>query len=419
MAAEPIGARPAAPARDGSAVRVAHRRLAQVLCLDDFEAAARRALPRPLFEYIAGAAETNQSFERNRSQFREWSLVPRALVDVSKRDMSVTLLGQRWRAPVGIAPMGITAISAYRGDLVLARAAQEAGIPMVMSGSSLIPMEAVVAAAPGTWFQAYLPGRPEQIDALIARVRTAGYGTLVITIDTPVAANRENNLRAGFSTPLRPSLRLAWEGVTHPRWLFGTFVKTLLRHGMPHFENNYAERGAPILSRNVLRDYSDRGHIDWSTLASIRRMWQGPLVVKGILHPDDAVAAVRLGADALVVSNHGGRQLDGAVAPLRVLPRIVDAVGDTPVLLDSGVRRGTDVLKAIALGARMVLVGRPFSFAGAVAGPAGVAHAIELITSEVKRDMGLLGVTRLDDIGPQHLHDDRTPVAPPARGPAG
>ncbi|MCW0038147.1 alpha-hydroxy-acid oxidizing protein, partial [Acinetobacter baumannii] len=184
--------------------------------------------------------------------------------------------------------------------------------------------------------------------ALLDRVAAAGVQTLVITVDTPVAANRENNVRAGFSTPLRPGPGLAWQGISHPRWLFGSFLKTLWRHGMPHFENNYAHRGAPILSASVMRDFSDRSHLAWPHLAAIRQRWHGQLVVKGILSAADAVLARDHGADGLIVSNHGGRQLDGAVAPLRVLPGIVRAVPGLPVMLDSGVRRGTDVLKALA-----------------------------------------------------------------------
>jgi L-lactate dehydrogenase (cytochrome) len=219
-------------------------------------------------------------------------------------------------------------------------------------------------------------------------------------VDTPVAANRENNVRAGFSTPLKPSLSLAWQGIGHPRWLLGTFLKTLVRHGMPHFENNYATRGAPILSPSVLRDFSDRAHLAWPHLAAIRQRWGGQLVVKGILTPEDAVTARDHGADGLIVSNHGGRQLDGAVAPLRVLAAIVRAVPGLPVMLDSGVRRGTDAVKALALGARCVFVGRPFNYAASVAGQAGVAHGIALLCAEISRDMAMLGLNRLDQITP-------------------
>lgn len=278
---------------------------------------------------------------------------------------------------------------------------------MIMSGSSLIRLEEVAAASPQAWFQAYLPGDEASIAALIERVAQAGFRTLVITVDTPVAANRENNVRAGFSTPLRPSLRLAWEGLTHPRWSIGTFARTILRHGMPHFENNYATRGVPILSPNVERDFSDRGHLNWQDFALIRAQWKGHLVVKGILSADDARLARDAGADAIIVSNHGGRQLDGAVSPLRALPDVVAACPGIPVMLDGGVRRGSDVLKALALGARLVFVGRPFAYAAAVGGQAGVAHAINLLATEVSRDMAMLGVNGLDEISrARHLVEE-------------
>lgn len=371
-------------------------RLRGILSLDDFEPAARRHLPRPIFGYIAGAVETNRSLAANREAFDEHAFVPRVLVDISRRSTQCTVFGKTWSAPFGIAPMGICALSSYRGDLVLARAAADAGVPMIMSGSSLIRLEEVASACPGTWFQAYLPGDEPRIGALIERVAAAGFRTLVITVDTPVSANRENNVRTGFSTPLRPTPRLFWDGITHPRWLFGTFLRTLLRHGMPHFENNYATRGAPIVSHNVARDFSDRGHLNWAHFRFIRSIWPGRLVIKGILSADDARIARDAGADGIIVSNHGGRQLDGAVAPLRVLPSIVAACPDLPVMMDSGVRRGTDVLKALALGARCVFVGRPFAYAAAVGGVAGVTHAIDLLTQEISRDLAMLGVNDVE-----------------------
>jgi len=368
------------------------RVLRGILSLDDFEAAARRRLPRPIYGYVAGAAENNHSRDDNRAAFAELGFVPRVLVDVSRRDQSVELFGRRYATPFGIAPMGISALSAYRGDIVLARAAQAAGIGAIMSGSSLIPLEAVHEAAPGTWFQAYLPGDPARIDALIERVARAGYRTLVLTVDIPVSANRENNVRTGFSTPLKPSLRLAWDGLTHPAWLAGTFLRTLARHGMPHFENSFATRGAPILSANVLRDFSARDHLNWAHVARIRRAWKGELVIKGIMSPADAALARQHGVDGIIVSNHGGRQLDGTVSPLRVLPDVAEAAGGMVVMMDSGIRRGADVLKALALGARYVFVGRPMNYAAAVAGEAGVAHAIRLLRDEVDRNLAMLGL---------------------------
>ena len=375
----------------------------KILCLDDFEAPARRRLPAPLFGYVSGATETNASLQGNRSAFDAWRFVPQVLVNVAARSTEVTLFGQRYSAPFGIAPMGAVGLMAYRGDLALAGAAQAAGVPMVLSGSSLVRLEEVLETAPGTWFQAYLGRNPDDTLALVQRVRAARVPVLVVTVDSAVVPNRENNLRSGFRTPLRPDLRLLWQGLTHPRWALGTFAQTLLRHGMPHFENAGAGRGAPLVARDVTRDFSGREHLDWSALAEIRSRWEGPLVLKGVLHPQDARRARAAGVDGLIVSNHGGRQLDGAVSPLQVLPQIADAAGPLTVMADSGFRRGTDVLKALALGAQAVFVGRPMNYAAAVGGPAGVAHAIGLLQAEVRADMGLLGLNRLSELGPHHL----------------
>ena len=275
---------------------------------------------------------------------------------------------------------------------------------MIMSGSSLIRLEEVAEANPDVWFQAYVPGDSDRIEGLIGRVRRAGFKTLVVTVDVPTAGNRENNIRARFSTPLRPSLRLAWDGIAHPCWLFGTALRTLVRHGLPHFENSQATRGAPIISSDVLRDFGRRNHLHWGHLEMMRQRWPGRLIVKGILHPEDARRARDHGADGIIVSNHGGRQLDGAVTALQMLPAVVQALGpDYPVMVDGGFRRGGDVLQALALGAKFVFVGRPFNYAGAVAGQAGVQHAIAILASEIRRNLVLLGALRPTDLGPQHL----------------
>jgi L-lactate dehydrogenase (cytochrome) len=378
-------------------------RLGHVLCLDDFEALARRHLPAPVFAYISGGVERNQSLRANVQAFADYEFVTRVLIDTSKRTTAVELFGKKWSAPFGIAPMGLSALSAYRGDLVLAKAAATQGVPMIMSGSSLIRMEDIVQANPDAWFQAYLPGDEADRLALITRAKAAGFGTLVITLDASIASNREHNVRAGFSTPLRPSVRLAWEGFTHPRWLFGTFLRTLINHGMPHFENNFARRGAPILSAHVLRDYADRGHLGWADIEKIRAMWSGQLILKGILDAHDARRGVDMGADGIIVSNHGGRQLDGTVSPLRVLPDIVKACPEVPVMIDSGFRRGTDVLKALALGAKFVFVGRPFNYAATVAGETGVCRGIMLLREEVSRNLAMLGTAQPSEVDQSYL----------------
>ena len=377
--------------------------LSSLLNLDDFERAARAHLPRPIFAYVSGAVEDNAAFRDNRAAFDEWGFVPRVLVDVSKGVMSAPLFDKTYALPVGIAPMGISAMSAYRGDLVLARAAREANIPMIMSGSSLIRLEEVAKENPDAWFQAYLPGETTRIAALLDRVAAAGFRTLVVTVDVAVLPSRENNVRAGFSLPLRPGVRLAWDGITRPRWLFGTLFRTLLRHGMPHFENSFAERGAPVIARNIERDFAARDHLNWSHVEAIRRQWKGRFVLKGIMSPADARRAREAGIDGIIVSNHGGRQLDATVSPLRVLPAIAAEAGNMTVMMDSGVRRGTHVLKALALGARFVFVGRPFNYAAAIAGEEGVRHAIALLAIEIRRNMALLGINSLAEMTPERL----------------
>jgi L-lactate dehydrogenase (cytochrome) len=374
------------------------RRLRRILSLDDFEHAAQRHLPRSVFGYVSGGCEDNFSLKGNRSAFAEYGFVTRVLRGVSARSPATTLLGKTWSAPFGIAPMGMCALSAYRGDLAQARAAASANIPMLVSGTGLIALEDVRAVNPDAWFQAYVPGEPARIEALLDRVARAGYQTLVVTADTPVSGNRENHVRVGFSSPLRPSLGLAWQGITHPRWLIGTALRTLVKHGMPHFENSQATRGAPILARNVVRDFGARDGLNWEHLRLIRAQWHGTLIVKGLMSVDDARRARDCGAQGIIVSNHGGRQLDGAVSPLHLLPDIVAAMGELPVMMDSGIRRGNDVLKALALGARFVFVGRPFNYASAIAGEAGVRHAIKLLTQEILRNMALLGINHLDEV---------------------
>lgn len=368
------------------------RHLAKVLCLDDFEALAKKKLPRPLYGFISGAAEDNRSLSANFAAFEDFHFIPRVLVDVSARSQSIKIFDKTYAAPFGISPVGISSFLAYEGDLVLAAAAQQANIPAIMSGTSLIRMEEVAAQSPQTWFQAYLPGDTARINPLIDRIAGAGFETLVITVDIPVWANRENNIRAGFSTPLRPSFRLAWDGITHPRWTIGTLARTLITRGMPHFENSFATRGAPMLSANAVRDTTGRDHLNWEDIAQIRRKWKGPMVIKGILNARDAWQARNVGADGIIVSNHGGRQLDGAVPALRVLPGILDAVPALPVMIDGGFRRGSDVLKALSLGATCAFAGRPFIYSAVVGGCDGVSLAIQLLHDEVDRNMAMLGV---------------------------
>jgi len=365
--------------------------LRKILSLQDFEYAARRRLPKSVFGFVAGGAEDARSLRANREAFDDYALRPRVLVDVSRRSQAITLFGARYASPFGIPPMGASALCRFEADLALARAATVEGVPFILSGPSTVPLERIIRDAPGAWYQGYLPAGRERIGRLLDRVRAAGYEVLVVTLDVPVGANRENNLRNGFSMPVRPNLRLALDGLLHPRWLAGTLVRTLLRSGIPRFENFAAERGGWIISTPPGGQHAGRDALTWSDLAWIRSEWKGRMVLKGILGVGDARRACGEGADGIIVSNHGGRQLDGAVAPLRVLAGIVEAARGTAVMMDGGIRRGTDVLKALALGAKCVFAGRPILYGAAVAGEAGVRHAIAILREEIDRDLALLG----------------------------
>lgn len=384
------------------------RKLRNMLALDDFESIARKLLPRPIYGYVSGGVETNASLRANRAAFDDFAFIPKLCVDTSMRSLKTALFGRTYDAPFGLAPMGGTSLAAYQGDIVLARVAAACNIPMITSGASLTPLEKVRAAGATSWFQAYLPGDDADIEEMVSRAAHGGFDTLVVTLDVQVPSNRENNVRNGYNAPLRPTPRLAWDCCLRPRWLLGMFIRTLLVHGMPHFENMGPR--TPLISSTGVRGRGRRDTFTWRHVDFVRKLWKGRLVLKGVLDPDDARIAAERGADGIIVSNHGGRQLDGALAPLRALPRVKEAVGDRlTVMMDSGIRRGTDVLKAVALGADFVFVGRPFLYAAVVAGDDGVAHAIKLLREEIDRDMALVGIASLREMTRARLAPQRSP----------
>ncbi len=374
------------------------RPFSSVLNIEEFEPVARRKLPRMLYGFISGSVETGAAQRRSAEAYARYAFVPRALVDVSARSQSCTLLGESYAAPFGIPPMACAAIVARGGDLLMARAAAEANIPYVVSGSSLTKLETVRRDNSRAWFQGYLAGDFGRLAPMLDRVAAGGYQTLVVAVDVPVAGNRENNVRSGFSLPLRVTPRAAWDSLTHPRWFFGVICRTLLADGMLHFENNDAFRGPPLFSNDWERNFSRRDALSWEHLKFIRERWKGRLVIKGLLSPEDVRIAVDCGVDGVILSNHGGRTLDYAIAPLAILPEIAAKGYKIPLMIDGGIRRGTDVLKALALGAAFVFVGRPFMYALAAGGIAGVGRVAELLKEEIDRDMALLGMTRLDQV---------------------
>lgn len=374
------------------------RRLQRVFNLHDLEAAAHSFLPEPIFGYIAGASEDGKSAGSNRTDFERIGLVPRVLGGHAIRNQKVRLFGRQYDHPFGIAPMGLSALAAYDGDVTLARAAQARGTLAILSATSLTALERVREEAGSDWFQAYFPGDGERVVAMTRRIAAAGFETLVVTGDVALAGNRETDLRNGFATPLSPTFRLAWQGITRPAWLLGTALRTLAVRGMPHFENLDVDRGPPILARNLARSFAGRERLNWDLVKLARDHWKGSFVLKGVLAPEDAEQALRIGCDGIIVSNHGGRQLDGAISPIAALSRIIPAAGAMTVMLDSGVRRGTDVLKAFALGAAFCFVGRPMLYAAAIAQEAGVKYAIDTLSAEIDRNMALLGVSDISAI---------------------
>jgi L-lactate dehydrogenase (cytochrome) len=381
--------------------RTLPRGMRHLLALEDFIEEARKVLPRPIYGYVTGGVETNASLRGNRAVFDEIGFVPKPLVDTTARTMKTELFGHTYNAPFGFAPMGGTSIAAYKGDLVLARAAAEANIPMMMSGASLMKMEDVRAAGRTVMFQAYLPGDEDRITETFERAAKAGIDTMAVTVDVQVAANRENNVRAGYNTPLRPNPRLALDCLLRPKWLFGMFLKSLILDGMPHVENMGPR--VPLISSTATRGYGRRDRLSWKHVAHMRKIWKGNLLLKGVLHKDVVRLAREHGLDGVMVSNHGGRQLDGTVSPLRVLPGLREAAGNMTLIMDGGFRRGTDLLKALALGADFCFIGRPFLCAAAVAGQPGVAHAIKLLIDELDRDMAMLGINTIKEMSKEFL----------------
>lgn len=378
------------------------RLLRQALDLDDFQRLGQPLLPRAVYSYVANGSEANTALQRNRAAFQDWGMVTRVLRDVSRRSQETTLFGRRYASPFGIAPMGAAAVAGFDGDNRMARAARAANIPFVLSANSITPMEELVRSNPDAWFAAYQSPEADKIERMVERVAATGIKVFVLTVDVPVGSNRPNDTRTGYSMPLRPTPRLSWDGMTHPRWLAGTAMRTLLGRGLPAISNVEADERVNVFSRRINR-VTGHSSFGWKQVELIRRLWKGPFVLKGLLSAEDARIARETGADGIVISNHGGRQLDAAVSPMEVLPEIKCQSGEMAVIIDSGFRRGNDVLKALALGADFVLIGRPFLFAAVLAGEAGVRHAVSLLSREIDIDLGLLGLRDVAEANPEIL----------------
>lgn len=374
------------------------------LNLDDIRELARRKLPRIAFDFIDGGADDEHCLRRNREAFQQYRLLPRYLVDVSKRDQSTVLLGRRYASPFGISPTGLAGLFRPDADRLLADAAAKANVPFLLSSASNGKLEDVIKVAPDhVWFQMYCTS-DERINAdLVRRARHAGVRVLVVSVDVPVNSNRERNKRNGFSRPFRLTPGVVLDAMAHPAWVL-RYVRT---GGIPMMRNwePYAQPGASAAEvADMYSTLTPAPMVQWQHLQRIREAWAGPLVVKGLMHPDDARQAARMGVDALVVSNHGGRQLDAAPSPLEVLPAIRAAVGnDVELILDSGVRRGSDVVIARCLGARFCLFGRPTLFGVAAAGAAGIARTFQIVRSEIDMVMAQIGCGSFDQLNAGYL----------------
>jgi isopentenyl diphosphate isomerase/L-lactate dehydrogenase-like FMN-dependent dehydrogenase len=363
---------------------------------------ARRALPRPIFDFADGGAEDEISLRRNESAFAAIELVPRPLNGAAERDLSVDLFGRRLAMPVLIGPTGLSGLFWPGGEIAAARAATAAGTAFCLSHASVCSIEDLAASgASPRWMQVFLYRDRGFTRQFVERAQAAGYDGLVLTIDNQLLGNRERDIRNGFAIPPRfGALDLAAMAAKAP-WLWR------MRRELPRVTfANYVRPGEPSDIGSIAKRMGsilDPG-LSWRDVEWLRGLWKGPLLLKGILHPEEARHAASSGVDGLIVSNHGGRQLDCAIASLDALPRVAAAVdGKIPILLDGGIRRGADVVKALALGAAACLIARPQLWGLAVAGEAGVAQTLEILRREIDRVMGLMGAARLADLGPDQL----------------
>ena len=375
-----------------------HRRAYSLAAMREL---ARQALPRAVFDFADGGAEDETTLRRNESAFADIDLLPRPLNGAASRDLSIELFGQRLSLPVLIGPTGLAGLFWPAGELAAARAAAADGTAYCLSHGSTCTMEELAATGVAPrWMQVFVYRDREFTRAFIERAAAAGFGALVLTIDNQLTGNRERDLRNGFTIPPRFSLPDKLAMLAKWRWLarMGPRLSTITFA-------NYASLGTADLAAMASRmgamlDPS----LSWREVEWLRGLWKGPFLLKGVLHPAEAAQAIAHGVDGIIVSNHGGRQLDGASASLDALPEIAEAVGGRiPVLLDGGVRRGGDVMKALALGASACLIARPQLFGLAVAGEAGVARVLDILRRELDRAMGLLGVAKIGDIGPGYV----------------
>ena len=368
----------------------------------DLRSLARKRLPRSVFDFFDGGAEDEESLRGNRAAFGRVRFAPKVLNDVSRVDPSAPILGEHSQLPIAIAPTGAVGFGWRGGDVAIARAAAACGIPYALSTTATASIERIAAAAPGRlWFQAYILKKRDFTLGLIERARAAGFEALIITVDLPVGGKRERDFRNDFSIPFRFTRRNLLDFALRPGWAL-----PMLARGVPEMENlagfSAESTDTAAIASSVGRNYDPS--FDWDGLKAIRDVWPRKLLVKGVARPDDCERLAAMGCDGVIISNHGGRQLDGAIAPLDALPAIARAVGGRlSVLMDGGIRRGSDVVKAVALGAQAVMIGRATLYGVCAGGEAGAHRALEILRDELVRTMQLCGVASIADIGPELL----------------
>jgi isopentenyl diphosphate isomerase/L-lactate dehydrogenase-like FMN-dependent dehydrogenase len=367
-------------------------------------AIAKRRLPRGIFEFIDRGTEDERALGANRAAFDRVKIRPYVLRGETARSPAsktgVNLFGRDYTAPIVVAPTAFAGLACFRGEIELAQAAAESGIPFCAATEAITPVEEIArASAAPLWFHLYLWNREDLSFALMQRAWDHGCRTLIVTADNPVAPKREFNVRNGFDVPFRFSTRNILDVATHPRWAFGVLGRYFLSEGVPNFAN-YPERYRQnLLRRNTAESLDVMPGLSWDHMRRIRDRWKGEMVIKGILRPEDALQAKAVGADGIVVSNHGGRNLDSAVPPIEVLRGIVDSVGPSmTVLADSSVQRGSDVFKLLASGAKAVLVGRAMLYGAAAGRKAGAMRMMKILTDELARTMDMSGCRTIADI---------------------
>ena len=375
----------------------------------DLRDAAKRRLPRAVFEFVDRSTEDEVALRNNRAAFERIKLRHRSLVDVSGRTTKTTLFGKEIALPMAIAPTGAAGLCWHEGELELAKAAAKAKIPFTLATGAMTNMEKIAREANfRLWFQLYVWKQRDLSYGLIERAKNAGFEALIVTTDTIVPPNREYNARNGFNIPFKPNMRFTFDIMRKPEWFINVLVKYLTTIGMPRNENYPPEYQRALRSDPRMHDVMRQDNLNWEDVKIFRDKWPGILMLKGINRVDDALKAASLGVDGIVVSNHGVRNMDSAAATIDMLPEIAQAAGDKiTVLLDSGIRRGSDIVKAVALGAKCVLTGRATLYGTAVGGEAGAAKAVGIIKTEMDKTMAYTGCNGVDEISTDIFFGDR------------